>query len=144
MTSYQLAPARPLSPIRLLAVVTGLVMLLAVALVLSNVQAEVPLLTGDSYSGKDACYLNFAVGELVVDPVAGTAITQVSRGIDHDQVSVTPVRWPSGYTARRSGSEVEVLARNGEVVARTGSTYRLQGGYERDAWMTCTWTPTLR
>jgi hypothetical protein len=126
----------------LLAVVTGLVVLLAVAVVLSNRVAAVPLLSGDCYYGGEGCYLDFAIGELVVDPVAGTAITNTSRGMVKDDVRLVPVKWPAGYTGRRSGFEVEVLARNGHVVARTGSRFRLQGGYEGDYWMTCSWTPT--
>jgi hypothetical protein len=40
-----------------------------------------------------------------------------------------PVMWPSGYTARRAGSEVEVLDTQGKVIATTGRTYRISRAY---------------
>jgi hypothetical protein len=40
-----------------------------------------------------------------------------------------PVMWPPGSTARRAGSEVEVLDKQGSVVARTGSRYLIEGGH---------------
>ena len=109
------------------------------------------LLMTEGGTGQGGCFLNFAVGELVVDPVAGTAITQVNRGLTRadDREFVTPVKWPAGYTARRSGVEVEVLNTRGDVVARTGGTYRLQGGYEGNAdltsgaWLTCSMIPPM-
>ncbi len=104
---------------------------------------SVPLLTGEGYGGGGGCYLNYFVDELVVDPVNGTAVIEEYRTKEGAQTRVLPIMWPSGYTARRSGSEVEVLATNGEVVARTGATYRIQGGYEGDVWRTCSMTPML-
>jgi hypothetical protein len=41
----------------------------------------------------------------------------------------TPVMWPPGFTARQSGSDVEVLNKQGNVAARTGSRYQIEGGY---------------
>jgi hypothetical protein len=38
------------------------------------------------------------------------------------------VAWRPGFTARRSGSEVEVLDPQGIVVATTGRSYRFSGG----------------
>jgi hypothetical protein len=104
---------------------------------------SVPLLTGNGSDGLASCYLNFFVNELVVDPVAGTAVIESYTTKDGPQTRVVPIMWPSGYTARRSGFEVEVLATNGEVVARTGATYRVQGGYEGNVWRTCEMTPML-
>jgi hypothetical protein len=104
---------------------------------------SVPLLTGEGYGGQGGCYLNFFVNELVVDPVNGTAVVEEYKTKDGPQSRVVPIMWPSGYTARRSGSEVEVLSINGEVVARTGGRYRIQGGYEGDYWLTCSMTPML-
>lgn len=39
--------------------------------------------------------------------------------------------WPAGYTARATGSGVEVLNQAGYVVARTGAPIMLGGGYGR-------------
>jgi hypothetical protein len=101
-----------------------------------------PLLTGEGYGG-GGCYLNFLVDELVADPVNGTAVIE-SYTVDGQAVTrVLPIMWPTGYSGRRSGSEVEVVATNGEVVARTGATYRIQGGYEGNVWKTCSMTPML-
>jgi hypothetical protein len=115
-----------------------------VFLVLTRWPGEpVPLLTGEGYGGQGGCYLNFFVDELVVDPVNGTAVIESYTIDGRPKTRVVPIMWPSGYTARRSGSEVEVLTRNGQVVARTGATYRIQGGYEGDVWRTCSMTPML-
>ena len=40
----------------------------------------------------------------------------------------TPV-WPSGYSARSAASAIEVLDPQGRVVARTGQSITLAGGY---------------
>jgi len=103
---------------------------------------SVPLLTGDG-STSGGCYLNFLVDDLVIDPVSGTAVVEEYTIDGQPKSRVLPIRWPRGYTARRSGSEVEVLAGNGEVVARTGGRYRLQGGYEDHAWLTCAMIPPM-
>ncbi len=108
------------------------------ALALVGCGSPVALLTGDSFNGHKICYLSFAEGELVVDPVAGTAIVEARPGPEGDEVTVTPVMWPPGFTGRGSWGEVEVLDESGEVVARTGSRYHIGGGYEADAWLACT------
>lgn len=125
------------------ALVAALLGFVLVFLVLTRfLGGSVPLLTGEGHAG-GGCYLNFFVDELVVDPVNGTAVIE-SYTVEGQRISrVVPIMWPSGYTARRSGSEVEVLATNGQVVARTGATYRIQGGYEGDYWLTCGMTPML-
>ena len=102
----------------------------------------VPLLTGEGHIG-GGCYLNFLVDDLVVDPVSGTAVIEEYTIDGQPKSRVLPIMWPTGYSARSSGSEVEVLARNGEVVARTGGRYRLQGGYEGNVWLTCSMKPML-
>ena len=137
--NYRLTKARVLAALALAAL--GFVL---VFLVLSRLPGPaVPLLTGEGYGGQGGCYLNFFVDELVVDPVNGTAVIE-SYTIDGQLKSrVVPIMWPSGYTARRSGSEVEVLAGNGQAVARTGATYRIQGGYEGDVWRTCSMIPPM-
>jgi hypothetical protein len=104
---------------------------LALALQLASVATactgpSVPLLTGRGGLGPVAngivsCYTDFAVGQLVVDAAYGTAIVENGRP--------TPVMWPPGSTARRAGSEVEVLDKQGSVVARTGSRYQIEGGH---------------
>jgi hypothetical protein len=57
-------------------------------------------------------------GLLVADETNGTAIGPLRK----------PVLWPPGFTARRVGSEVQVLEGLGRVVATTGQTYVLDGG----------------
>jgi hypothetical protein len=69
------------------------------------------------------CYTSAAVGPLVVDPEYGTAITDVPT------LATAPVMWPPGFTGRRVGSEVVVYDPEGKVVATTGRSYRLEGGY---------------
>ena len=80
------------------------------------------------------CYTNFATGLLVVDPTYGTAITDESMG------ETGPVMWPTGYTGRQAGSEVEVIDREGHVVATTGRRYQIEGAWEGknpDSWLAC-------
>jgi hypothetical protein len=71
------------------------------------------------------CFTDSASGPLIVDPKYGTAI------VDNDVHAVSPVTvaWRPGYTARRIGSEVEVLDPQGNTVASTGRSYWLAGGY---------------
>lgn len=76
------------------------------------------------------CFTNSASGPLIVDPTYGTAI------IDEIMIRVTgtrpppiPIAWRPGFTARRIGSEVEVLDPQGNAVAITGKSYTLAGGY---------------
>jgi hypothetical protein len=87
----------------------------------------VSLLTRDPFGGK-GCYVAEASGRLVVDPSHGTAIIPPdgSTGTVRDR---TIVAWRPGYTARRIGSEVEVLDPQGRVVATTGHSYIIPGGY---------------
>jgi hypothetical protein len=67
-------------------------------------------------------------GPLLSDPKAGTTIKQeLSRGQPSDG-SIVPVMWPTGYTGRRVGLEVEVLDPAGNVVAVTGRRYLLEAG----------------
>lgn len=70
-------------------------------------------------NGEVACYTNSVTGLLTVDPTYGTAITG----------PYTPVVWRPGFTGRRVGSEVAVLDPKGNVVATTGHTYTIAGGY---------------
>jgi|SRR5262245_18666751 len=75
----------------------------------------VPLLTGalSCYAGGEGG----ATAPLLAEPQYGTSWLGM------------PVMWPSGYTARRAGSEVEVLDTQGKVIATTGRTYRISRAY---------------
>lgn len=89
----------------------------------------VPLLTG----GSEGCSIGTSgipmsiVGVLIPDPRAGTAIKVESppdpwpAGVGN----ILPVRWPTGYTARRVSFDVEVLNTAGDVVAKTGAHVEL-------------------
>jgi hypothetical protein len=66
--------------------------------------------------------------------VTGDVLDPVESG------GVAPVRWPEGYTARRTlGGEVEVLNKQGEVVATTGRKYSLAGCFYQieGSWSAC-------
>ena len=90
---------------------------------------RVELLTGNGPFKTDpgpldgVCYTSAAEGPLVVDPEYGTAITDVPT------LATAPVMWPPGLIGRRVGSEVVVFDAAGKVVAMTGRSYRLEGGY---------------
>ena len=88
---------------------------------------RVPLLTGvDRTIGNPAaCWTNSAHGPLVVDPKYGTAIIDLDN--NPKNTVAAPVAWRPGFTGRRLGSEVEVLAPDGHVVATTGRSYRIEG-----------------
>ena len=102
---------------------------LALALLaLSCGSANVPLLTVTSRG--NSCLLAQVSGLLVVDPTYGTAIVanDQPRQLELSDVPVT-LAWSAGFTARRLGSEVEVLDPQGNVVATTGRNYQFSGGY---------------
>jgi len=71
----------------------------------------VELLTGDTscYAGGEGG----TAGVLIVDPEYGTRWNGM------------PVLWPTGFTAVRVGSELEVRDAAGEAVARTGQAYHI-------------------
>lgn len=82
---------------------------------------------------KLGCFVANTTGLLVPDASTGTAI--VSEDMSR---TTAQVLWPVGFTARRSGDQVEVLDRGGHVVARTGQRYELLGGYNDDnQWIAC-------
>ena len=72
---------------------------------------SVPLLTGAT-----GCY---AGGE------GGPTAPLLAEARYGTSFSGKPVMWPRGYTARRAGSEVEVLDTQGKVKATTGRTYHM-------------------
>jgi len=105
---------------------TKLALTLLLGVLAAACGGSVPLLTGSAGLGSATdgfvgCYTNFAQGQLVVDAAYGTAIVENGRA--------TPVMWPPGSTGRQSGSDVEVVDKQGTVVARTGSRYQIEGGY---------------
>jgi len=77
--------------------------------------ASVPLLTGalGCYAGGEGG----GTAPLLAEPRYGTSWFG------------KPVMWPKGYTARRAGSEVEVLDAHGKVKATTGRTYHMSRAY---------------
>jgi hypothetical protein len=77
-----------------------------------------PLLTrAETDDPNTGCVLMGFFGQLVPDPESGTAIV---GALDRH-----PIRWPHGYTARRVGSELEVIDPIGKVVAVTGMQVEL-------------------
>jgi hypothetical protein len=78
------------------------------------------------------CYTSGMSGDLVTDDVAGVAIIEPSGR----RIAVT---WPTGWTGRTSGTEVEILDSNGDVYMRTGTRVYLMGGYwyVNDSFLTC-------
>jgi hypothetical protein len=65
------------------------------------------------------CVLTYSVVDVAADPTFGTV----------DKTSGSPLAWPSGYTGRWAGPEVEVLDRAGKVVLTTGQRYRISPLY---------------
>ena len=111
----------------------ALALVLPLAVALSACAGESVALTTAGESASIGCYLANTTGMLITDTAAGTAIVSEDMG----QTTV-PVRWPGGYTGRRSGGQVEVLDGGGSVVARTGQRYMLLGGYSPDGtWAAC-------
>ena len=74
---------------------------------------QVPLSTSATDSG-GGCWLMHEVVDLIADPTSGTPTIKGTGA---------PLKWPRGYTARRAGTEVEVLDRDGTVVLTTGGRY---------------------
>lgn len=97
--------------------------------------AAVALKNGDppNPDGTVSCMTSSTNGDLVSDPVAGTALVE-ENGARYIVV------WPYGWTGRSSGSEVEVLDKSGSVVVRTGNKVFLPGGYtgsHPEGFLTC-------
>jgi hypothetical protein len=88
---------------------------------------QVPLITVDVLV-PDSCWLLYRVVDVIADPTFGTVV----KG------DGSPLKWPTGFTAWRAGSEVEVRDPAGNVVLTTGGRYRISpanngGPYDPDA-----------
>lgn len=97
---------------------------------------SVTLLTAEA--GLAGCYTSGVGGDLVADETYGTAIREALK--TESMVVSLPVKWPYGYTGRRSGWEIEVLNASGDVVARTGTQLYIPGGSEGEdprVWVAC-------
>jgi hypothetical protein len=81
----------------------------------ASASGPIAVRTTDSDAVDPNCYLAGTAAELILDPSAGLAWR---FGPD----DIRPVIWPRGYTARRVGSEIQVLNRDGFVIARSGRT----------------------
>ena len=84
----------------------------------SSKGGQVPLVTVEGVAG-GGCILLYRVVDVVADTTFGTVI----KG------SGSPLRWPSGYTGWRIGSEVAVLDPTGRVVLTTGGRYEIGPAY---------------
>ncbi len=62
----------------------------------------------------------------------------------YEDVDVKQVLWPPGWTGRESGSEGEILDRDGKVVYRTGTRVLLPGGGPNDGYQVCGMEPSDR
>ena len=93
----------------------GLALFLAGCGVLNPGGEQVPLLTGSL-----GCYAGGEGGptaELIVDPEYGTSFAG------------RPVMWPTGYTAWRVGSQIQVRDVGGNLKAATGRKYHISHAY---------------
>ena len=108
----------------------GLLALAAILAAGGGPGGSIHLKTGSLYPdaspGMIGCYTSGTEGQLVTDPVAGTAV------IDRQSGHRYAVTWPLGYTGRDSWGEVEVIDDRGNVVTRTGSWVNMSGGYWTD------------
>lgn len=104
----------------------------------------VALLTDADDGMHGGCFLSFIEGELVTDPVAGTAIIGRNGGTTDKRL---PVMWPVGWTGRRTlFSGVEVLDPTGRSIVRTGTRVHLMGGGygpSGRSWLACSEAYTL-
>ena len=104
---------------------TGLGTLAVATALLACGGSPVPIET--AAAGTGTCYTSGVTGDLVIDPTAG-GITVINSMSGKGPL----VRWPTGWTGRSSGPEVEIINRRGQVAYRTGSHVDLMGGYGPD------------
>jgi hypothetical protein len=89
------------------------------------------------------CYVDIHEGLLVADPTTGTALLQESEvpqgSTNVRQSGTVPLVWRPGFSGRRVGAEIEVLDRQGNVVATTGQHVMLTGGSQPSlrGWLVC-------
>lgn len=104
--------------LRSVAVLRQIAATLALALFLlgcgSSKGGQVPLVTVEGVAG-GGCILLYRVVDVIADPTFGTVIKDTGSHL----------RWPSGYTGWRVGSEVRVLDPTGRVVLTTGGRYEI-------------------
>jgi hypothetical protein len=95
----------------------------------------VPLNYLSASNGPHVCFLPGFSGTLEDDPTAGFVFdTQYGDRI--------PVLWQPGWTARKSGSVIEVIDSWGTVFARTGGAFSPNGGVDSHGnWDMCELTP---
>jgi len=74
---------------------------------------HVPLVTDETHEA-DGCWLLHVVVDVVADPTSGTPTLKGSGA---------ELKWPRGFTARRAGTETEVLNAQGTVVLTTPGRY---------------------
>ena len=77
------------------------------------------------------CHLNYKHGTLVAHAPTGVAIAERDGG------PLVPILWPAGFTARRFGTEIEILNESGKVIAVTGNRYKFDGGTDEAGWRGC-------
>ena len=94
-------------------------------------QVPLPIDATATAFGK-GCILMHVVVDVVADPETGTPILENGDG---------PFRWPKGFTAWRSGTEVEVLDGDGRVVLRTGARYSICPSAYLTGWVIGMVTP---
>ena len=117
-----------------LALAVALVFALAISVAAGGDGSSVTLNYG-STGGPDNCYLAAFNGELVMDPTAGMVFAD-------NYGRRMPVLWPTGWTAHRVGSEIEVLYPGGHVFARTDTPISPEGGVDSAGnWDMCGYEP---
>jgi hypothetical protein len=81
-------------------------------------------------TGSGECYEGYS-GDLALDAAGSDISFDTGSG-------PVPVQWPSGYTGRRSGSQVEILNRVGKVLYRTGTRVNIMGdGFRSGIFKAC-------
>jgi hypothetical protein len=90
---------------------------------------SVPLKTDESVTRYgDMCILMHEVVDVTADPLSGEPVLNGGGG-------AYDVSWPHGFTARRAGSEVEVLDASGSVVLTTGARYWICPSEYLNGWV---------
>jgi hypothetical protein len=75
--------------------------------------------TGPGPLPEGSCYLSYGGGDFIEHPTYGVAVA--------NENGIYELEWPIGFTARRSGGNIEVLDTKGTVVAVTGRKIRIDG-----------------